>query len=64
MRNIQPDMNVAKQRGKLTRLADEAPESHRPYIGHLVTLFDAEVAAGRPTPASTFIPMYEEEFGA
>jgi hypothetical protein len=29
-----------------------------------VTLFDAEVAAGRPTPASTFIPMYEEEFGA
>lgn len=62
MRNIQPDMNVARQRRKLTQLATEAPDSHRSYIEHLVSLFDAEVAAGRPTPASTFIPMYEEEF--
>ena len=42
MRNIQPDMNVAKQRRKLTQLAVEAPESHRPYLGHLLGLFDAE----------------------
>lgn len=63
MRNIQPDMNVVKQRRKLTQLAAEAPPGHQGYINHLVDLFDVEVAAGRPTPASTFIPMYQEEFG-
>ncbi|AAN01822.1 hypothetical protein SEA_SOYO_70 [Mycobacterium phage SoYo] len=63
MRNIQPGMNIAKQRRKLTQLAAEAPPSHVGYIEHLIRLFDAEVAAGRPTPASQFIPMYHEEFG-
>ena len=63
MRNIQPEMNVAKQRRKLTQLAAEAPPGHVGYIHHLIALFDREVAAGRPTPASQFIPMYHEEFG-
>lgn len=62
MRNIQPGMNVAKQRRKLTQLAADAPPSHQPYIHHLIDLFDIEVAADRPTPASQFIPMYREEF--
>ncbi|AXH44119.1 hypothetical protein SEA_KALNOKY_73 [Mycobacterium phage Kalnoky] len=63
MRNIQPGMNIAKQRRKLTQLAAEAPPSHVGYIEHLIRLFDREVAEGRPTPASQFIPMYHEEFG-
>ncbi|AFU20712.1 hypothetical protein SEA_CHUPACABRA_63 [Mycobacterium phage Chupacabra] len=63
MRNIQPGMNIAKQRRKLTQLAAEAPPSHRGYIDHLVALFDREVANGTPQPASQFIPMYHEEFG-
>ncbi|AWY03599.1 hypothetical protein SEA_HOOKMOUNT_68 [Mycobacterium phage Hookmount] len=63
MRNIQPGMNIAKQRRKLTQLAAEAPPGHKGYIDHLVALFDHEVAEGRPTPASSFIPMYLEEFG-
>lgn len=62
MRNVQPDMNVARQRQKLVQLAVEAPAAHQGYLAHLLTLFDAEVAAGRPTPASQFIPMYREEF--
>ncbi|AJD82488.1 hypothetical protein SHEEN_70 [Mycobacterium phage Sheen] len=56
-------MNIARQRRKLTQLAAEAPPSHRGYIDHLIRLFDREVAAGTPTPASQYIPMYEEEFG-
>lgn len=56
-------MNIAKQRRKLTQLAAEAPPSHVGYIEHLIRLFDREVAEGRPTPASQFIPMYHEEFG-
>ncbi|AIS73741.1 hypothetical protein SEA_PANAMAXUS_66 [Mycobacterium phage Panamaxus] len=63
MRNLQPGMNIAKQRRKLTQLAAEAPPGHKGYIDHLVALFDREVAEGRPTPASSFIPMYLEEFG-
>lgn len=63
MRNVQPDMNIAKQRRKLTQLAATAPDSHLGYIDHLIRLFDREVAAGTPQPASQFIPMYHEEFG-
>ncbi|AEJ92048.1 hypothetical protein SEA_HEATHEN_68 [Mycobacterium phage Heathen] len=63
MRNIQPGMNIAKQRRKLTQLLAEAPPGHKGYLEHLVALFDREVAEGRPTPASQFIPMYHEEFG-
>ncbi|BBX09462.1 hypothetical protein [Mycolicibacterium aichiense] len=63
MRDIQPGMNVEKQRRKLTVLHDEAPPWHRAYIRTLIDAFDTEVAAGRPTPARAFIPMYHEEFG-
>ncbi|AVR77479.1 hypothetical protein SEA_TNGUYEN7_69 [Mycobacterium phage TNguyen7] len=63
MRSIQPGMNIAKQRRKLTQLLAEAPPGHKGYLEHLVALFDREVAEGRPTPASQFIPMYHEEFG-
>lgn len=56
-------MNIGKQRRKLTQLAAEAPPSHQGYLSHLVRLFDREVAAGTPQPASQFIPMYHEEFG-
>ncbi|AGS82752.1 hypothetical protein ANNAL29_71 [Mycobacterium phage AnnaL29] len=63
MRNVQMEMNVAKQRRKLTQLCAEAPPSHQGYIEHLIRLFDRECEEGRPTPASQFIPMYQEEFG-
>lgn len=62
MRNIQLGMNVPRQRRKIYHLAENAPESHRPYLGHLLELFDAEVDAGRPTPAKEFLGMYYEEF--
>jgi len=55
-------MNIARQRRKISRLIDEAPESHRPYLIYLCSLFDAEVDAGTPQPASQFLPMYHEEF--
>ncbi|AHY27133.1 hypothetical protein PBI_PHANTASTIC_70 [Mycobacterium phage Phantastic] len=63
MRNIQPGMNVAKQRRKITHLIDTAPVEHVPYLLSVLEMFDFEVAHGRPTPASQFIPMYHEEFG-
>ncbi|AMS01059.1 hypothetical protein SEA_ARCHERNM_65 [Mycobacterium phage ArcherNM] len=63
MRNVQMEMNVAKQRRKLTQLCAEAPPGHQGYIEHLIRLFDRECEAGRPTPAKEFIPMYHEEFG-
>ncbi|QFG04644.1 hypothetical protein PBI_KEZIACHARLES14_70 [Mycobacterium phage Keziacharles14] len=62
MRNVQVGMNVERQRRKITHLLDTAPESHHGYLGHILSLFDAEVAAGRPTPAKEFLGMYEEEF--
>jgi hypothetical protein len=55
-------MNVARQRRKLTVLADQCPQDHRSYVEYLIGLFDAAVAQGLPRPASEFIPMYEEEF--
>ena len=64
MRNVQTDMNVAKQRRKLLALVTpDSPFAQRSYVTHLVTLFDASVAAGLPQPASEFIPQYHEEFG-
>ncbi|QJD51954.1 hypothetical protein PBI_VA6_71 [Mycobacterium phage VA6] len=63
MRNVQMEMNVAKQRRKLTQLCAEAPPSHQGYIEHLIRLFDKDCEDGLPRPASEFIPMYHEEFG-
>jgi hypothetical protein len=64
MKNIQPDMDVARQRRKILALVTpESPFAAQSYVTHLVTLFDASVAAGRPQPASEFIPAFHEEFG-
>ncbi|ATW60203.1 hypothetical protein SEA_PH8S_75 [Mycobacterium phage Ph8s] len=62
MRGIEPTMNVAKQRRKITQLIEEAPPWHHAYLRDLLDRFDTEVSAGRPTPASYFIPQYQEEF--
>ena len=63
MKNVQPDMNVAKQRRKFDQRITEAPDDeHRRYLTSLRDEFDASVAAGMPRPASEFLPMYEEEF--
>ncbi|AER48992.1 hypothetical protein PRODRIGUEZ_79 [Mycobacterium phage PRodriguez] len=69
MINVQPDMDVAKQRRKIVHRIVEAPDAgferspHVHYLEHLLVMFDAAVEAGRPRPASEFLPMYEEEFG-
>ncbi|ATN87071.1 hypothetical protein KIY79_gp73 [Mycobacterium phage Anselm] len=63
MRSIEPNMNVAKQRRKITQLIEESPPWHHAYLRDLLDRFDTEVAAGRPTPASHFLPQYWEEFG-
>ncbi|QGJ88826.1 hypothetical protein SEA_YECEY3_75 [Mycobacterium phage Yecey3] len=62
MRNIQVGMNVERQRRKITHLIDTAPPEHLSYLSYILTLFDAEVEAGRPTPAKEFLGMYEEEY--
>ena len=63
MRNVQHGMDVARQRRKILALVTpESPFAQRAYVTHLVTLFDAAVAADQPTPASQFIPMFHEEF--
>lgn len=64
MKNVQPGMNVARQRRKLTHLINNAPdEQHVRYLAYLLYQFDAAVAHGEPQPAGEFIPMYHEEFG-
>lgn len=64
MRTVQPGMNVGRQRRKIQQLIVEAPApDHAAYLEYLLTLFDADVAAGAPRPASEFLPMYHEEFG-
>jgi hypothetical protein len=63
MKNVQPGMNVPRQRRKLLALVTpDSAFAERAYVTHLVTLFDAAVAAGTPQPASSFIPMFQEEF--
>jgi len=63
MKNVQPAMNVGKQRRKLIALLPTADTNQkREYVFHLIGLFDAAVEDGQPQPASQFIPMYEEEF--
>lgn len=70
MKNVQPDMNVAKQRRKVFALHDRAEGCPTDdalirirYVNYLLHLFDGAVLDGQPQPASQFIPMYEEEFG-
>lgn len=69
MRNIQPEMNVGKQRRKLMALYPEPPIdpaealTRIKYVNYLLGLFDDAVLAGQPQPASQFILMFEEEFG-
>jgi hypothetical protein len=56
-------MNVAGQRRKITQLITDAPDSaHVAYLEHVLALFDAAVARGRPRPAVEFRGMYCEEF--
>ncbi|QGH80633.1 hypothetical protein SEA_RAHALELUJAH_73 [Mycobacterium phage Rahalelujah] len=55
-------MNVLRQRRKISHLVETAPVEHVDYLMHLLSLFDAEVDAGRPTPAKEFLGMYEEEY--
>lgn len=65
MKNVQPGMNVDRQRRKILALVTpESPFAQRSYVTHLVTLFDAAIARGIPQPASEFIPMFQEEFDA
>lgn len=64
MRNIQPTMNVAKQRRKITHLLEHTDDVNEAvYLAWLLGQFDAEVWLGVPRPASEFLGMYEEEFG-
>lgn len=63
MKNIQPDMNVAKQRRKFTTAMENAPTAeHVAYLEGLRELFDRSIERGEPQPFSNFLPMYEEEF--
>lgn len=63
MKSVQPGMNVAKQRRKITHLIDTAPgPDHARYLENLLQQFDESIAAGQPRPASEFLPMYDEEF--
>jgi hypothetical protein len=67
MRSVQPGMNVARQRRKITQLLDETTAAGDVdggyYIAYLLGLFDANVALRVPRPASEFLVMYAEEFG-
>lgn len=62
MKNIQPGMNVPKQRRKIEHLHDNGPEHHRFYLAWLLDEFDRAVAEGLPQPASEFLARYYEEF--
>ena len=66
MRSVQPGMNVAKQRRKISQLLDETTAAGDvdagSYIAYLLGLFDANVALGVPRPAGEFLAMYAEEY--
>jgi hypothetical protein len=63
MKTVTPDMNVARQRRKISSRLATATDDERAYLEHLLTLFDNSVRAGEPQPARMFLPMFEEEFG-
>ncbi|AYB70618.1 hypothetical protein SEA_SERENDIPITOUS_77 [Mycobacterium phage Serendipitous] len=68
MITVSHGMDVERQRRKIVHRICEAPDNgfdrspHVHYLEHLLAMFDASVAAGRPRPASEFLPMYDEEF--
>lgn len=66
MLSVQPDMNIARQRRKLTVRRDDALDAghldQAVFLSHLVGRFDAAIAMGTPRPASEFLPMFDEEF--
>lgn len=65
MRSVQPGMNIPRQRRKITHLINNAETvDQAAYLAYLLGLFDANVALGVPRPASEFLPMFDEEFGA
>ncbi|AKF14342.1 hypothetical protein SEA_VINCENZO_80 [Mycobacterium phage Vincenzo] len=63
MKSVQPDMNVARQRRKITHRIEHAPSpAHAAYLTDVLARFDASLAVGLPRPASEFLPAYAEEF--
>jgi hypothetical protein len=66
MRSVQPGMNVARQRRKITQVLDEKTAlgdvDAGSYLAYLLGLFDANVALGVPRPAGEFLVMYAEEY--
>ena len=63
MKNVQPGMNVARQRSRFDHAIGAAPTlAHARYLTYLRDEFDAGVAGGQPQPFSWFYPRYEEEF--
>lgn len=61
--SIQPSMNVAKQARKFdTRMAAASTVEEACYLAYLRGRMLATVAMGTPTPASSFLPAYEEQF--
>jgi hypothetical protein len=63
MKNLQPDMDVGKQRRKFATAMDSAPsQEHVAYLEGLRELFDQSIERGEFQPFSNFLPMYEEEF--
>ena len=64
MKNVQPGMNVARQRRKFDQAIADAPSAEAAkYLADLRGEFDRSVLAGEPQPFSQFIPAYWEEFG-
>lgn len=62
--SVQPTMNVARQARKFeTRMAAASTVEEACFLAYLRGRMLATVAMGRPTPASSFLPMYDEEFG-
>jgi hypothetical protein len=62
MKTIEPGMNIARQRRKITSRIASATPQEQAYLEYLVGLFDAGVAADEPQPARMFLPMFHEEF--
>lgn len=61
--SVQDTMSLPKQVRKFdTRIADAPTLDAACYLAYLKGQMLATVAMGRPTPASQFLPMYEEEF--
>lgn len=66
MKNIQPDMNVAKQFRKANVQMDAAMQAGQPekasYIADLISMMSESIDKGELRPWSEFSPMIDEEF--